>query len=165
MMTRLNIPDFGKLNVYNTHLCAKCTADELGAQLDVLLPFVREVEEFFPQDNPVILGGDFNIDRFRDDPFEERPFYDRIIDADFTDAYAQDRILEDLCEDADVADTHCTVGVSSLDVGDPGRRIDYIFVNEVDDVRESRVVFNTLVDPSQPTVSNHAGVFVSVELP
>jgi maltose 6'-phosphate phosphatase len=165
MMTRLNIPDFGKLNVYNTHLCAKCTADELGAQLDVLLPFVREVEEFFPQDNPVILGGDFNIDRFRGDPFEERPFYDRIIDADFTDAYAQDRILEDLCEDADVADTHCTVGVSSLDVGDSGRRVDYIFVNDVDAVRESGVVFNTLVDPSQPTVSNHAGVFVSVELP
>jgi maltose 6'-phosphate phosphatase len=165
MMTRLKIPDVGNLNVYNTHFCAKCTADELGAQLDVLLPFVREVEEFFPQDNPVILGGDFNIDRFRGDPFEERPFYDRIIDADFTDAYAQDRILEDLCEDADVADTHCTVGVSSLDVGDSGRRVDYIFVNDVDAVRESRVVFNTLVDPSQPTVSNHAGVFVSVELP
>ena len=165
MMTRLNIPDVGKLNVYNTHLCAKCTADELGAQLDVLLPFVREVEESFPQDNPVILGGDFNIDRFRSDPFEERPFYDRIIDADFTDAYAQDRILEDLCEDPDVADTHCTVGVSSLDIGDSGRRVDYIFVNNVDAARESRVVFNTLVDPSQPTVSDHAGVFVSVELP
>ena len=165
MMTRLNIPDFGKLNVYNTHLCANCTADELGDQLDVMLTFIDEVEEFFPQDNPVILGGDFNIDRFRDDPFEERPFYDRIIDADFTDAYAEDRTLEHLCEDTEVADTHCTVGVSSLDVGDPGRRIDYIFVNEVDDVRESRVVFNTLVDPSQPTVSNHAGVFVSVELP
>ena len=165
MMTRLNIPDFGKLNVYNTHLCAKCPANELGSQVDVLLRFIGEVEEFFPQDNPVILGGDFNIDRFRGDPFEERPFYDRIIGADFTDAYAEDRTLEDLCEDAEMADTHCTVGVSSLDVRDPARRIDYIFVNDVDDVRESRVVFNTLVDPSQPTVSNHAGVFVSVELP
>jgi len=165
MMTRLNIPDFGKLNVYNTHLCANCAADELNAQVDVLLRFIDDVEEFFPQDNPVILGGDFNIDRFRVDPFEQRPFYDRILDADFTDGYAEDRILEDLCEDADVADTHCTVGVSSLDVGDRPRRIDYIFVNEVDDVRESRVVFNPLVDPSQPTVSDHAGVFVSIELP
>lgn len=35
MMTRLNIPDFGKLNVYNAHLCAFCTAEELNAQLDV----------------------------------------------------------------------------------------------------------------------------------
>ncbi|MEO8326393.1 MAG: endonuclease/exonuclease/phosphatase family protein [Nitrospirota bacterium] len=165
MMTRLNIPDFGKLNVYNTHLCAFCNAEELDAQLDVLLTFVGEVEEFFPQDNPVILGGDFNIDRFRVDPFEQRPFYDRIIDADFTDAYAEERALEDLCEEAEVADTHCTVGVSSLDVGDSSRRIDYIFVNEMGDVRESRVIFNTLVDPSQPTVSDHAGVFTSVELP
>lgn len=165
MMTRLNIPDFGKLNVYNTHLCANCAADELDAQLDVLLTFIAEVEEFFPQDNPVILGGDFNIDRFRDNPFEQGPFYDRIIDADFTDAYAEDRTLEDLCEDADVADTHCTVGTSSLDIADPGRRIDYIFVKDLDNVPESRVVFNTLVDPSQPTVSDHAGVFISVELP
>jgi maltose 6'-phosphate phosphatase len=73
--------------------------------------------------------------------------------------------LEDLCVDADVADTHCTVGVSSLDAGDPGRRIDYIFVKDVDGVGESRVVFNTLVDPIHPTVSDHAGVFISVELP
>ncbi len=165
MMTRLNIPDFGKLNVYNTHLCAKCPAVELGAQLEVMLRFIGEAEEFFPQDNPVILGGDFNIDRFRGDPFEERPSYERILADGFIDAYAEDRILEDLCEDAEAADTHCTVGVSSLDAGDPGRRVDYIFVNDGDDVRESRVVFNSLVDPSQPTVSNHAGVFVSVELP
>ena len=43
MMTRINVPDFGKLNVYNTHLCAGCTADELGAQLEVLLTFVQEL--------------------------------------------------------------------------------------------------------------------------
>ena len=165
MMTRLNIPDVGKLNVYNTHLCAKCVADELDAQLDVLLTFIGEVEEFFPQDNPVILGGDFNIDRFRANPFEQGPIYDRIIDSDFTDAYAEGRTLDDLCEDANVADTHCTVGVSSLDIGDTGRRIDYIFVKDLNDVRESRVVFNTLVDPSQTSVSDHAGVFISFELP
>ncbi len=81
MMTRINIPSSGKINIYNTHLCVKCTADELSAQQDVLLPFIDEVETFFPRDNPVILGGDFNIDRFRVDPFEERPFYDRVIDA------------------------------------------------------------------------------------
>ena len=50
MMTRLNIPGFGKLNVYNTHLCANCPADELGAQVDVLLTFIDEIEDFFPQE-------------------------------------------------------------------------------------------------------------------
>jgi maltose 6'-phosphate phosphatase len=165
MMTRINIPASGKMNIYNTHLCAKCTADELSAQLDVLLPFIDEVETLFPRDNPVILGGDFNIDRFRVDPFEERPFYDRVIDAGFTDAYAQNRSLENLCAVAKQADIHCTVGVSTLDEGDTARRVDYVFVKTVKGIRESRVVFNTLVDPLQPTVSNHAGVFISVALP
>ena len=165
MMIRINVPNSGKLNIYNTHFCAKCTADELNAQLDVLLPFIDEVEGFFPQDNPVILGGDFNIDRFRTKPLEERPFYDRIIGAGFTDAYAQKRSLENLCAVAEQPDMHCTVGVSTLDAGDTPRRIDYVFVNKVKDVRESRVVFNTLIDPNQPTVSDHAGIFVSVNLP
>lgn len=165
MMIRINVPNSGKLNIYNTHLCSKCTADELNAQLDVLLPFINEVEESFPQDNPIILGGDFNIDRLRTKPFEERPFYDKIIGAGFTDAYAQNRSLENLCATAGQADIHCTVGVSTLDVGDTPRRVDYIFVNKVKDVRESRVVFNTLVDSNQPTVSDHAGVFVSIALP
>ena len=165
MMTRINIPGSGKMNIYNTHLCAKCSADELSAQLDVLLPFIDKVEAFFPRDNPVILGGDFNIDRFRVDPFEERPFYDRVIDAGFTDAYAMNRPLENLCAVAEQADIHCTVGVSTLDAGDAARRIDYVFVDKVKGVRESRVVFNTLIDPNQPTVSDHAGVFISVALP
>jgi maltose 6'-phosphate phosphatase len=164
MLIRVNIPDVGKLNVYNTHLCADCTASELGAQLEVLLTFIDDGERSFPQDNPVILGGDFNIDRFRVTPFAQRLFYDRIIAANFTDAYAKDRTVEDLCKNTTHADPHCTVGVSSLDVGDSARRIDYIFVKGVTDIRESRVVFNTLLDASQPTVSDHAGVLISVQL-
>ena len=165
MMTRLNIPDFGKINVYNTHLCAKCSADELGAQLETLLTFVDEAEAFYPQNNPIILGGDFNIDRFRIDPFKEGVFYDTIINAGFTDAYAANRSLESLCSDTTAADMHCTVGVSTLDAGDSARRIDYVFVKDVNDLSESRVVFNNLVDASQTGVSDHAGVFVSIKLP
>ncbi|MCH9639367.1 MAG: endonuclease/exonuclease/phosphatase family protein [Betaproteobacteria bacterium] len=165
MMTRLTIPDLGKLNVYNTHLCAKCSADEMNSQLDVMLEFIDDVEDFFPQNNPMILGGDFNIDRLRTAPFAEKPFYDRIVAAGFTDAYAEGRILDELCSNTQAADKHCTVGVSNLDIGDSARRVDYIFVNNVDNVRESRVVFNTLIDPSQPTASDHAGVFVSIDLP
>lgn len=165
MMTRIDIPGFGKLNVYNTHLCAKCAADEMGKQLDVLLAFVSDMEGFFPGKNPIVLGGDFNIDRLRTEPFDEKPFYDRIVNAGFIDAYAEDRLLDNLCKDTVVADVHCTVGVSSLDEGDSARRIDYIFSNGLAGSRESRVVFNSLVDSDQPTVSDHAGVFVSLALP
>ena len=72
-----------------------------------------------------------------------------------TDAYAQNRSLENLCADAGQADKHCTVGVSNLDAGDAARRIDYIFVNKIKDVSESRVGFNTLIDPNQLTVAYH----------
>ena len=165
MMTRLYIPGFGKLSVYNTHLCAKCSAEELGTQLETLLAFVDEAQAFDIQTNPVVLGGDFNIDRFRVTPFVEGVFYNKIIDAGFTDAYAQDRSLEDLCSNPAVTDEHCTVGVSTLDAGDSPRRIDYFFVKETGNILKSRVVFNNLVDEGQQGVSDHAGVFVSIELP
>lgn len=165
MMTRINVPNSSKLNIYNTHLCAACTADQLDAQLTVLLPFISELEASFPSGNFTILGGDFNIDRFRVNPFVERPFYDRIVNAGFVDAYAQNRSLDNLCANPEQADVHCTVGVSTLDAGGSARRIDYIFMNQEKNLRESRVVFNTLVDPSQTSVSDHAGVFVSVTLP
>ena len=100
---------------------------------------------------PSILGGDFNIDRFHVDPFEEQPFYDIIIDAGFTYAYSQNRSLENLCAVAGQAEKHCTVGVSNLDAGDAARCIGYIFVNKVKGVRESRVVFNIPMDSNQPT--------------
>ncbi|SEN66445.1 endonuclease/exonuclease/phosphatase family protein [Nitrosomonas marina] len=165
MMTRLKIPELGFINVYNTHLCAQCSADELGAQLQVLLTFINDTERNYPQTNPVILGGDFNIDRFRTDPFEERTYYDSIIETGFTDAYANGRPLEKLCENTVIADQHCTVGVSTLDAGDSARRIDYFFVKTPGRILQSSVVFNDLVDKNQVGVSDHAGVFVSIELP
>ena len=77
----------------------------------------------------------------------------------------KNRSLENLCANAKQPDTHCTVEVSTLDAGGSARRVDYIFMNQAKNVRESRVVFNTLIDPSQPSVSDHAGVFISVALP
>ncbi len=164
MMTRLNVPEFGNLNIYNTHLCAKCNAAEMNGQLQTLLAFIDSAETLFPQADPVILGGDFNIDRFRIDPSEERSFYNTIIDAGFIDAYAVNRSLANLCANPAVADEHCTVGVSSLDEGDSARRIDYLFIKNISAVLQSRVVFNNLVDEDQLGASDHAGVFMSIKL-
>ncbi len=165
MMTRINIPNSKLLNIYNTHLCSACTEEEFRAQMEELLPFIGKVEASFPPGNLAILGGDFNIDRFRVDPFPERPFYDRIVNVGFIDAYAQNRSLDSLCANPKQPDAHCTVEVSTLDAGGSARRVDYIFMNQAKTIRESRVVFNTIIDPSQPSVSDHAGVFISVALP
>ena len=88
------------------------------------------------------------------------------------DAYAERAIaaaggqetLDTLCENEDVPDEHCTTGVSELN-GPKSRRKDYIFMKGFMDVPLSKVAFNTLVNPDEPTVSDHAGVFVRLILP
>ena len=103
---------------------------------------------------------------------QRRRLYENIITAGFIDAYAEfiiaksggQETLDTLCEDEDNADEHCTVGVSELD-GSNARRIDYIFTRRPSAIRDAKVVFNTLVNDSEPTVSDHAGVFTSMNLP
>lgn len=171
LMARLKIPDQGKINIYGTHLCASCEIEEREEQLDELLEFVNRMDMNMPGDNPSVLGGDFNIDRF-DNEGAEKFLYEKILAAGFIDAYAESIItnsggqetLDTLCEDEDNADEHCTVGVSELD-GPNARRIDYIFVRRPSAIRDAKVVFNTLVNDSEPTVSDHAGVFTSMNLP
>jgi endonuclease/exonuclease/phosphatase family metal-dependent hydrolase len=71
--------------------------------------------------------------------------------------------LDKLCPSPNNPDEHCTTGVS--DFGDAGnaRRIDYVF-GRVPNVLNAQVVFNTKIS-GQPSVSDHAGVFVQLQLP
>jgi maltose 6'-phosphate phosphatase len=166
LMTRLEVPGFGGISVYNTHLCASCPIAEREVQLAELLGFVDEVESSLLDAGPVVLGGDFNIDIFRDDE-AQRPMYDTIVQSGFIDAYAAwvDDPLEKLCEPpARQPDEHCTVGVAELN-GSNARRIDYIFTRNFGRAFDGGVLFNTLINADEPTVSDHAGVFASVELP
>ena len=164
LMLRLNIPNVGPIHVYNTHLCAACTIGELEAQVDELLSDMESTESSIAGDNPIILGGDFNIDRYKNNQ-EERFLYEKITSGDFTDVYAAavSDPLDTLCEDNNNADEHCTVGVSSLN-GSKARRIDYIFSKGFGEVIEGRVIFNTTIT-GDPTVSDHAAVFTILNLP
>ena len=56
------------------------------------------------------------------------------------------------------------IGVSKLN-GHNARRVDYIYTKRPATTRAARVVFNTLVNEGEPTVSDHAGVFISLDLP
>ena len=170
-MARLEIPERGKINVYNTHLCARCDIGGRARQLEALLEFVNNLETNMPEDNPSVLGGDFNFDLF-DNEGAEKFLWEKIIDNNFIDAYAEFMItnssgqetLDTLCEDEDNADKHCTVGVSKLN-GHNARRVDYIYTKSPASIRAARVVFNTLVNEGELTVSDHAGVFISLNLP
>lgn len=182
MMVRVKVPGFGRLNVYNTHLCAgDCTVSELGDQAEAALGFVNDVERFFSFFRPRahLLGGDFNQDNFRGGPGPdpdtglgrfgpELLVYDDItLGEDFEDAYAEALGLDlrDLCQDEAAADEHCTVGVSTFD-GSNARRIDYVFVRNFGPAVEGQVIFNSEVEGGTgPSVSDHAGVLVRVNLP
>jgi maltose 6'-phosphate phosphatase len=171
ILARLKIPEQGKINIYDTHLCASCEVEERQEQVDELLEFVNTMEMNMPGEHPSVLGGDFNIDRFNNNS-AEKFLYEKIITAGFMDAYADFAIansggqetLDTLCEDEDNADEHCTTGVSELN-GSNARRKDYIFTRQPSPIRDAKVVFNTLVNDSEPTVSDHAGVFTSINLP
>lgn len=171
LLTRLEIPDRGEIWVYTTHLCARCDIEGRDRQLEGLLKIINDEETNNPGSNPSVLGGDFNFDRF-DNEGAEKFMWEKVINNGFIDAYADfiiansggQETLETLCEDEDNADEHCTVGVSAID-GPNARRIDYVFAKSPANVRAARVVFNDLVNASEPKVSDHAGVFIRLELP
>ena len=163
MMIRLNVSGFGAIHIYNTHLCANCEIEEREDQLDAVLQFVNDVETNISGENPVVVGGDFNIDKFKKNGLENF-LYDMVLLGGFSDAYAAGvgDPLDELCEDESLPDEHCTIGVSDLGDSNPGR-IDYIFSKGFGGVIESKVVFNTAIS-GDPTVSDHSAVFVSLDL-
>lgn len=113
MLSRLDVPDFGRIDVYNTHACADCTARERDRQIRAILDFIEETGARHPS-RPVVFGGDLNLDRLRGAAHERT--YRRIVADGFIDGYAEAVAdpLDSLCEDTEVPDEHCTFGVTRL---------------------------------------------------
>ncbi|MGD9046121.1 MAG: hypothetical protein PVG06_20595 [Desulfobacterales bacterium] len=164
LLAVISIPDYGKVNVYNTHLCARCEKSEREVQLDRALSWIKEIT---PDSRLAIFGGDLNFDLFINNGAEV-PMYKKIIKAGLKDAYADYMKtngvgLDDLCEDEDKPDEHCTKGVTRIDDKN-GRRVDYIFIKSPPGIKSAKVVFNSVVSHTEPTVSDHAGVFIRLNL-
>jgi maltose 6'-phosphate phosphatase len=170
MMSRIDVPGYGKINVYNTHLCAYCDPQERLEQTKTLINFVRSVEWFIPGSHRIILGGDFNIpDALIGSGFA--PEYDLIVSKGFTDSYAAyNKCVDNQCCDPDFsATTGCTYAVGdnpyafNLFTGEREEtiRIDYIFLKNVSEIISSEVIFN--LDPSW--VSDHSAVLTKIALP
>jgi maltose 6'-phosphate phosphatase len=172
MMTRLLIPGFGEVDVFNTHLCSRCSIYDRDDQLEEVFDFIEKFQNDVGAPRPTVFGGDMNFDLFADNG-GERFLYARVLAEGFSDVYAKYIIaatggretLETLCENKDNADEHCTVGVSDLD-GSNARRIDYIFARDFGPPVHSQVVFNpNAPNGVPPTVSDHAAVVVHLHLP
>jgi maltose 6'-phosphate phosphatase len=168
MMSRIDVPGFGDMNVYNTHLCAYCDPGERLEQTKALINFVKTVEWFIPGSNSIILGGDFNIpDAFIGSRFA--PEYDLIVSKGFADSYSIEHGCTHCCKIGDLAAIGCTYAVAgnpyafNLFTGEREEtvRIDYIFLKNVSGIISSEVIFNS--DPSW--VSDHSALLTKIALP
>jgi maltose 6'-phosphate phosphatase len=180
-VAQINLPGYGSLRVYNTHLCSACSTDSLQRQVNALMEFVTRVEGTSAGQH-VVLGGDLNLDLAKGPG--EQAVYGLITRAGFRDIYAEYRQKESgepvnqLCWNGQ-ADVHCTYGVSSVQglIEQQTRasfpspaRIDYLFIRGAATVFTSRVVFNPgnrqsgPINPTEPAVSDHSGVFAQITL-
>lgn len=165
IMVRLDAPGYGRINVYNTHLCAFCTPESRLEQAEVLARFLELVEGILPGDNPVVLGGDFNTDL---NVPAQLPVYDLFtVDQGFIDSYAEVNGCTDCCSIAE-GFLGCTYGVpgnpyldNPFSSDNEPKRIDYILAKGVGEVLSSEVVFNE--DPYW--ASDHSGVLTTFTLP
>jgi maltose 6'-phosphate phosphatase len=160
IMSRIKIPDFGPVNVYNTHLCAFCNPSERFAQTEVLVRFILDLERLIPAANPIILGGDFNIP---DEGIPSDPSYALITDAGFIDSYGDANGCSNCCSEYGFG---CTYAVGDNPYAfnpfthERGEtvRIDYIFLKGDYEIISSDVVFTG----PQDWVSDHSAVLTKV---
>ncbi len=164
IMIRIQVPCFGRINIYNAHLCSFCDPGDRLKQAETLLAFIYEVENFFWKPNPVILGGDFNTNL---NIPEERPVYTLFTDNGFTDTYASANDCNVCCSESEgyegctyALDTNPYLDIIFSEQLEESTRIDYIFTKGMREIIESSVVFN-----SCPWVSDHSGVLAKIALP
>jgi maltose 6'-phosphate phosphatase len=172
LMSRLAVPGYRKLHVYNTHLCAACAVGDFAQQTAALLAFVAETERTIPGKSPLILlGGDLNLDQnlpaYHD-------LYTSITDAAFLDTYATRHGCTTCCSPAE--------GLAGCTYGDPRNpfvalnpfspdaepaRLDYLFVRATvngETVRRSTIVFKGDHLEDARWVSDHVGVLSRIRL-
>jgi maltose 6'-phosphate phosphatase len=171
MGSLLYVPDFGKLLLFNVHLCAACPTAQRQAQINKALKFIETVKWFvrwFYGDVPCVFGGDFNIQDVPKGSLDSvADEYNLITGAGFIDAYAG--------TNGCVFETNCCIPVAAGISVEPGctfavdnnnfendplktTRIDYFFLQGLT-ADSAYVVFNR---NHGPLVSDHSGLVVEM---
>jgi maltose 6'-phosphate phosphatase len=153
MMSRIDIPNFGKINVYNVHLCAFCDPAERTLQASVLFDFISDVERFVPGKR-IVLGGDFNTE-------EGSPLYDAIVGSGLLDSYVAVDGPGRCAPPGDVFGCTFARPGNPFAPGETPQRIDYLFFAKWPSFPvQSEVIF---VGPFD-WVSDHSGVLSTIPL-
>ena len=167
----LDVPGFGRLLLFNVHLCAACPTDQRQAQINKALKFIKTVRtcvRWFYGNVPCVFGGDFNIpDIPKGSLASTADEYNLITGAGFIDAYAETNgcvFQTDCCipdDDPLAVEPGCTFAVDNNRFeNDPleTARIDYFFLQELT-TQSAYVVFNS---DRGPFVSDHSGLVVEM---
>jgi endonuclease/exonuclease/phosphatase family metal-dependent hydrolase len=170
MSSLLEAPGFGRLLLFNVHLCSGCPTEQRRAQIEEALEFIGKVKKWarlLYGNVPCLFGGDFNISDKAGGSADSLQEYELITNAGFQDAYADYGSCTfgtDCCEpddDPSIVEDGCTYAVdNNLFENDPLQttRIDYFFYQGLS-VDSASVVFNSL---SGPFVSDHSGLLVEM---
>ena len=169
-LNRINIANYGPVNVYNTHLCNNCSPSGRAQQVGTVLNFIKTAEKLIPGDNPIILAGDFNIDLFFPN---QRPAYNTIITNGFIDTYAAANHVGLTCCNPSSGGPCCTLAVPgnpyAIDflsqLPEYPERLDYIFAKGKG-MTPAHIVSSEVVFNSPPNwVSDHSAVLTKIRLP
>ena len=161
VMCGVNIPGFGRLNLYSVHVYSS-PLEWVYNQVSQLLSFVNTVD----QNNPpavTVVGGDMNFGVTPDTIY----IYDLFGAQGFVDAYAAVNGCgpAGCCQGGDFSG--CTFAVPGNPLAEPGSftaRLDYLFVKgrtKAVVVVKSEVVFNGI---NGDWVSDHSGVLTEIAL-
>ncbi len=163
IMGTIDVPGSGRINIYNTHLCAYCESDNRLVQIQAVMDFIEEMETSVAGDNPVILGGDINT---AFSTSEELSVYESVTGKyGFTDTYAAYNKCSDCCSPS-YGYSGCTFAIPGnpyavnpfTDEQEEVTRLDYIFAKGIE-VTKSSVVLDAF-----PWASDHSGVLTEFRL-
>jgi maltose 6'-phosphate phosphatase len=178
LMTRLRVPGFGFVNLYDTHLCGSCGAAKHLEQTKAALGFINSTQKSLSS-GQVLFAGDFNINvsRIPTDRTKLPAPYRLITNRTngFVDSYARysrTALASRLFCLPGRVERGCTYGVSSIsDPVDPDdnakQRIDFIFGKGPLVIKESKVFFNPKAKDraTGKSVSDHSGLVTRYGLP
>ncbi len=163
IMGTIEVPGSGRINIYNTHLCAYCESENRLVQIQALMDFIEEMETSFEGDNPVILGGDINT---AFSTSEELSVYESVTNTyGFTDTYSAYNNCSDCCSPS-YGYSGCTFAIPGnpyainpfTDEQEEVTRLDYIFAKGIEAVKSSVVL------DAFPWASDHSGILTEFRL-
>jgi endonuclease/exonuclease/phosphatase family metal-dependent hydrolase len=145
----MNIPGFGRVNLYSVHVYSDTTVDQKEIQINNLITFINKVEEQHPS-RAAIVGGDMNFSV----TLETQPIYDIFINNNFRDSFID--VNHNINSGA-------TFGVAGNPYGTSTtpERIDYIFIRGKNiKISNSYLVFNGI---NGDYLSDHFGVLTEIK--